>query len=410
MYLKGIVVSLLALVCNIQSKAQSDVLYKTGIADSLYSEVFGEQKNIWVELPEQYNPESKEKYPVVFVLDGSVQMRALSSVYNYYWGHYLPNMILVGISNQTNRTRDLTPTEVNLPYIKESGGAENFTKFIEKELIPYIDKHYPTTTYRTLIGHSYAGLFTVNTLINHPLLFSNYIAIDPSLDWDKQNLIKTGKSKLLSNTYKNKSLFIAMAGEQLHMQDNTITIENVKQDTSEYTMFARSILELSDYLEGKSGKALAFSKAYYPNDLHGTVPLPAIKDGLLSVFNWYKMENPSKFNNPETLVADLLSIINYRAEKLTSHFGYNTPPMDEEQMNMMGYMALQFGQAEKAKAFFDMNIKFYPKSANSYDSMADYYEAQADLKQALVYVKKAYEISGDPYHKTRLEGLKEKLK
>lgn len=410
MYLKGIVLSLLALVCNIQGKAQSDVLYKTGIADSLYSEVFGEHKNIWVELPEQYNPESKEKYPVVFVLDGSVQMRALSSVYNYYWGHYLPNMILVGISNQTNRTRDLTPSEVNLPYIKESGGADQFTKFIEKELIPFVDKKYPTTAYRTLIGHSYAGLFTVNTLMNHPHLFSNYIAVDPSLDWDNQKLLKTGKRKLLAESYKNKSLFIAMAGEQLHMQDNTITIDNVKQDTSDYTLFARSIIELSEYLEQNSEKALAFSWEYYPNDLHGTVPLPAITDGLLSVFDWYEMENPSKFNHPETPVSDLLTMITYRAEKLTSHFGYTSPPMDEMQMNMMGYMALQFGQVEKAKTFFDMNIKYYPKSANSYDSMADYYESQDDLKQALFYVNKAYEISGDPYHKTRFDELKEKLK
>ena len=54
----------------------------------------------------------------------------------------------------------------------ESGGAETFTKFIEEELIPYIDSKYPTMPYRTLIGHSYAGLFTINMLLNHKHLFS----------------------------------------------------------------------------------------------------------------------------------------------------------------------------------------------------------------------------------------------
>ena len=67
-----------------------------------------------------------------------------------------------------------------------SGGAERFTQFLADELIPTIERTYPTSGHRTLIGHSYAGLFTIHTLIHHPDLFRNYVAIDPSLDWDDQ--------------------------------------------------------------------------------------------------------------------------------------------------------------------------------------------------------------------------------
>ena len=61
---------------------------------------------------------------------------------------------------------------------------------------------------------------------------------------------------------------------------------------------------------------------------------------------------------------------------------------------------------EKAKMYFELTIEYYPKSANAYDSMADYYESQNDKSSALKYVKKAYELSGSDYHKTRIEKLK----
>ena len=407
-WLLSFLISILSIV-NVYSQ---NPLYQIGSLDSVYSKTYETYKRFWVELPEQYDPQSSKKYPVVFVLDGSIQMDALSTVYNYYWGHYLPEMILVGISNQENRTRDLTPTKIEerygMPFHEESGGANDYLSFIERELIPYIDKHYSTTSYRTLIGHSYAGLFTVNTLLEAPHLFTNYIAIDPGLDWDNQNMLNRSKQKLLDESYSKKSLFITLAGEQLHMLKGSLELNEVKEDTSSYTLFARSILELVEFMETKN-KALNFDWKYYPNDLHATVVLPSIQDGLKSLFKWYELEDPSVFNNLETPVKELVDVMNDRAKKLTEHFGYQTPPMVEDQINMLGYMALSSGQIEKAKFFFDLNIQYYPESANVYDSMADYYEAQKDYKEALSYVKRAFKITPKPYYKGRISELSEKL-
>ena len=203
--------------------AQNNHLFEIGIPDSLYSTTLHESRDFWVILPAGFNEGSKERYPVVYILDGSQHLKALETVYSYYSGHHLPDMILVGISNQTNRTRDLTTSKVsyrNGGAVNETtGGAENFSQFIENELIPYVDAHYPTTPYRTLIGHSYGGLFAINTLVNHPSLFENYMAIDPSLDWDHQKLLKQAKEKLQHEDFKGKSLFVSLAAGQLHMLD-----------------------------------------------------------------------------------------------------------------------------------------------------------------------------------------------
>ena len=406
---KGIMI-IIIFISMTQIQAQIDTSSKS---DSIYSNTFNEYKNFWVQLPENYNPNSSEKYPVIYILDGGVMLNTLETVYNNYWGHYLPHMILVGISNQTNRTRDLTTSQIKMrrgsEFDQDTGGADKFTEYITSELIPYVDKTYPTTSYRTLIGHSYAGLFTVNMLINHGSFFKNYIAIDPSLDWDNQKLLKQAKEKLTSENFKGKSLFISMAAEQLHMMDESVTVNNLMENTSEFTLFPRSIMEFSNFAESHKESGLNFSWKIYPEDLHGTVPLPSIRDGLVNIFKWFQFKNPPKYNNPETTVAELTKLLNNQAKIYLENFGYSVPPMVEELFNGYGYMNLQMGAPEKAKLFFEMGVKYYPKSANSFDSLAEYYETVEDFPNALKNIKKAFELSRNDTHKKRIIEIQSKL-
>jgi predicted alpha/beta superfamily hydrolase len=387
-------------------------LIELEIVDSLFSTSLEENREFWVKLPENYESNGDQKYPVVYLLDGFSLQNTLETVYNNYWGHYLPHMILVGISNKNNRTKDLTTSQVKIrrgsTMDTETGGAEKFTQFIEKELIPYIDNTYPTTPYRTIIGHSYAGLFTINMLVNHGHIFQNYLAIDPSMDWDNQKLLKQAKEKFKTTNYKGKSLFVSLAAEMLHMQNEKITIDNIMEDSSEYTLFARSIIDFSNYAATQKQNGLNFSWKVYPEDLHGTVPLPSIRDGLIFLFKWYQFKSPQKYNNPNTSVEELVELLKNQEEIYSKHFGYPTPPMIEEMLNGYGYMNMQMGQPEKAFMFFEMNIKYNPKNAIAYESLADYYQSQNDIPNALKYLSKAFELSGKDYYKERIEELKNK--
>jgi len=386
--------------------------FQNRIVDSIFSKTLNENRDFWVRLPDNFQPDNDEKYAVIYLMDGFSLESSLEAVYDNYWGHYLPHMILVGISNRSNRTRDLTTSQIKMrrgiAMDNETGGAETFTKFMEKELIPYIDSKYPTSGYRTLIGHSYAGLFTINILINHKHLFQNYIAIDPSLDWDDQKLLKEAKEKLSTESYEGKSLYVSLAAEQLHMWNEEITMQNIMDDSSEFTLFARSIIEFSNYTKSHKQNGLNFSWKVYNEDLHGTVPLPSIRDGLIFLFEWYQFKSPQKYNNPETPLEELIALLKEQEQIYTEHFGVPTAPMIDEMLNGYGYMNLQMGQPKKAFMFFEMNIKYNPTNANAYDSMAEYYESQNDKKNALKYLNKAYEISGDQYYKERIETLNKK--
>ena len=386
-------------------------LQKIGVLDSLYSQTLHEYRKIYIQLPASYNPDKKQEYPVVYVLDGEVFLPTVSDVQNYYSGGFTPEMVLVGISNGKNRTRDLTTstitTKYGIPFKEKNGEADNFYKFIENELIPFVENKYPVTHYRTLIGHSYGGLFTIYMLLKHPDVFSNYIAIDPSLDWDNQKLLKEARGILATHRYKNKSLFMSLSG-QLDMQNSQITIDNVMQDTTDFTLFARSNIAFSKLVKQNAKNGLTFEWKFYPGDIHGTIPFPSIKDGLISLFKWYQMENTDKINSFDTPKEELLSIIKHREKKLKEHFGYSVPPYPEELLNMLGYMNMDRQQPEKAKMYFELAIEYYPESANAYDSMADYYERNGDIDSAIKYVTKAFKISGDESYKERIERLKGK--
>ena len=408
---KLVLIAFITILVNTISKAQTNQMFlnQIGMVDSVYSTILKENREIYVHVPETYNPEGKTKYPVAYILDGELLLTPLTVVNQFYTGGFMPEMILVGISNRTNRLRDLTTSAVSelygMPASEKNGEAENFTQFIEKELIPYVEKNYPVTTYRTLIGHSYGGLFTMYTLMYHSELFENYVAIDPSLDWENQKVLKDSKALLAKKDFNSKALFMSLSGH-FHPENASITIDNVMDDTSDFTLFSRSNLMMSKEIKKNSKNGLSYNWKFYPNDLHGTIVLPSLMDGLISIFDWYQTKNFDRINSPETSTSELRQIISDRAEKLEKHFGYPEPPFPEEILNVLGYMSMDREQVEKAKMYFDFAINFYAESANAYDSMADFYERQQDKKNALKFVTKAFELSGSEYHKKRMEELK----
>lgn len=408
---------IIALILSSQQFVKAQVnqnqqyLQKIGVLDSLYSEILEESRKFYVQVPSSYNAEKDQKYPVAIILDGETFLPTVNDVQNYYSGGFTPEMVLVGIANDKNRVRDLTTstitTKYGMPFNEKNGEADNFRKFIQEELIPFVESKYPVTNYRTLIGHSYGGLFTISTLIHQPNLFANYLAIDPSLDWDNQRLIKESEEIFKNQNYKNKSLFMSLSG-QLHMQNSEITINNVMQDTTDYTLFARSNITFSNIAKQNTYNGLSFDWKFYLKDIHGTIPFPSIMDGLISLFEWYQMENTDKINSFDTPKEELFSIIKYREKKLKEHFGYDEPPYPEELLNMSGYMNMDMQKTEKAKMYFELAIEFYPESANAYDSMADFYEGQNDITNAVRFLQKAAELIDNEYYKNRIQELKNK--
>jgi hypothetical protein len=318
----------------------------------------------------------------------------------------VPEMIIVGIPN-TDRTRDLTPTHIvsDLPmmdsgFSKNTGGGENFAAFMEKELIPYIDSKYQTQPYRLLVGHSFGGLTVMNIITNHTKLFKAYIAIDPSMWYDRERFLKATQMKLAGQRYNGTSLYVGIANTMAQ----GMTLEKLKKDTTSDTRHIRSIFAMDKFIKANTQNGLTYASKYYGDDDHGSVPLISEYDGLRFIFSWYRMKlSPSDFASPDTSV---VLIYKQHYQTVSKEFGYKVSP-PEMQINGLGYYVLGQKHYDKAVALFRMNMENYPESGNTYDSYADALLAKKDTAGAIANFKKAYAItkSEDTKHKLdQLEG------
>jgi predicted alpha/beta superfamily hydrolase len=390
--------------------SQSENKVVIGTIDSIHSKILGEQRKIWVYVPDS-GPGgiyAKQRYPVVYLLDGDAHFYSvvgmIQQLSQVNGNTICPEMIVVGIPN-TDRTRDLTPTHIvsDLPMMDSassvnSGGGEKFISFIEKELIPHIDSIYPTEPYRMLIGHSFGGLTVINSLVHHTNLFNSYVAIDPSMWWDNGMFLKETKSALMTKDFKGTTLFLGIANT---MPDGMDTL-SAKTDTTLDTKHIRSILELNSYLGRTKQNTLKSKTKYYNDDNHGSVPLIAEYDALHFIFYFY----PLKLTRPEYMEMnkDVISKIEQHYEDVSKHLGYKVK-LPESMVNSMGYQKLGAKNFEMAEYLFKLNTENYPLSAKTFDSLGDFYAAKGDKEKAIVNYKKAMSIHEMPETQAKLEKL-----
>jgi len=219
---------LIIIVWSNQIVAQNGITIKNkdfltiGDKIEIQSEILNENRILNIYLPNSYSKKSLKKYPVIYLLDGSmnedfIHISGLVQFGSFSWINMIPESIVVGIAN-IDRKRDFTfPTSVK-KHKKEfptTGKSEKFINFIKNELQPFIDKNYRTDSIKTIIGQSLGGLLATEILFKNPNLFNIYIIISPSLWWDNESLLKYVPKEYTSK----KSIFIAVGKEGKIMEN-----------------------------------------------------------------------------------------------------------------------------------------------------------------------------------------------
>lgn len=391
--------------------SQSNKIF-IGRTDSIYSTQLNEYRKILVHIPQDkpddFSP--NQKYPVIYVFDGDIQfflsVVTVTELLGGGGGNYMfPKTMVIGIVN-TDRTRDLTPSHatsgaIGMPdfLLKTSGGGEKFANFLENELIPHIDSLYPAAPYRVIIGHSLGGLTAVNLLLKHKQMFNSYVAIDPSMHWDNQKLLKQSKGILNENNFTNISLYLAIS--------NTLgeghTLQSVMQDRTEQTLPIRSELEFRDTLNQSKRNNLNFKVKYYSDYNHGSIPLVAMYDALPFLFSFYPVNFPyGEFFNP-TYKNDSILIEHYKEVSKRMNYEVKAPG---DFVDAIAHQLLESKQFDRAYKFLKLNIDNYPDSYKSYDSLGDFYKAKADTTVAENYYNKALLIKKNSETQLKLKDLK----
>jgi predicted alpha/beta superfamily hydrolase len=168
------------------------------LQQTLHSSLLNEDRRILIRLPRHYELDSSARYPVLYKLDGDNQLQRYDDSIDILSSFdAMPDMIVVAIPNaRGQRNRDLTPASLHQESGPdgqigkgEMGRGDRFLDFIEKELIPEIDKLYRTTPQRVFAGHSRGGLLVLQSLLSKPDLFQARFMFSAPLTRDVQRLI-----------------------------------------------------------------------------------------------------------------------------------------------------------------------------------------------------------------------------
>ena len=332
---------------------------------ALKSTVLGEERVVLVRTPPGYET-NKLAYPVLYMTDGDAHMGHTASTIEFLVRNgRMSDLIVVGVTN-TDRTRDLTPAksttkndagELQFPT---AGGADNFLKFFETELIPAIEKDYRVQPYRILAGHSFGGLFAVHAMISKPGLFNSYVAVSPSLQWANAEALKRAETFLKNQKEMKVTLYTSLGNEP--------------------GPIGESFDRFREVLAKTNIKGFDWQAERMDDEDHGSVVLRSHYAGLRKVYDhWQGLRDLQSGVNPGGLKG-----IDEHYKKLSEKFGYPIPA-PENLINQLGYQFLGRGNSEEAIAVFKANVERYPESANVYDSLAEAYErgGKIDLAEPL---------------------------
>src|SRR5262249_57129384 len=135
---------------------------------SWHSYVLNDNRDILVYLPPSYDENPAERYPVVYMHDGTNLFYDQDSFAGVSWNVQgamdggagdatIHEAIIIGVYSDANRIWEMTPTDGGYG----GGGADQYLKFIADELKPQIDLQYrtnPDRDHTRILGSSLGRL------------------------------------------------------------------------------------------------------------------------------------------------------------------------------------------------------------------------------------------------------------
>ena len=262
-YTRVLLVLMLLVLASPRLAHTQEMSATLSVTRTIKSTILSEDRKVLVHLPASYNT-SVGAYPVLYLLDGTpaflLEMIAITTRLRN--DRNAPEMIIVAIEN-TDRNRDMMP--VVAKDLPGPARAEAFLGFLEKELIPDIEKTYRTARPRILQGKSLSGLFTIYALLARPAAFDAYVGC--SAGWFTENndyfLELSTRAFRTVESFANRRVFMANSLQDQNNPDQAIH---------------RRMVGFSDLIARNLKETISYRYETYENYPH--VPFPCLYDGV----------------------------------------------------------------------------------------------------------------------------------
>lgn len=188
----------------------------------LGSAVMGKDRELNVLLPDGYEADGPG-YPVIYVLDGGQEQdfpAYAAMIRQAARDDEMQPAIVVGVASE-DRQNELTERARDRQILSRwpnHGESERFRRFLAEEVQPWVAARYRLNGEDAVLGESAAALFIVEAFLEQPTLFDRYLAISPSLWWDREALSKRAAELLARHPAGDRLLLLSIADEGGQMQ------------------------------------------------------------------------------------------------------------------------------------------------------------------------------------------------
>ncbi|MDZ5604022.1 alpha/beta hydrolase-fold protein [Pseudomonas sp. RP23018S] len=195
----------------------------------------GREYRIMISLPEGDAPPT-DGYPVIYLLDGNAYFPTFHAAKRAQVRFRSSILVAIGYPSDTpldftRRAFDLTPPAPPERNTPPQGGRDLLLTFIETRLMPKVSKQFKVDqAQRSLIGHSFGGMWGIYALFTRPTLFQQVVAVSPSLWWRDQHLLAPER------------VFTERArSERLDLTQTSLSIVMAERDSVQMIRDARSL-------------------------------------------------------------------------------------------------------------------------------------------------------------------------
>lgn len=347
-------------LCFAQKDGDDIVLGKYRV---IHSQILDEDRLLFVHLPREYE-DTQLAFPVMYLL--------YVDIYNYFADAAIiteklggtgeiPPVIIIGVAN-TNRYRDLLPVKTR--SLSESGGAENFLRFLEEELIPHVEKTYRTKNFRILAGPQAAAVFSLYALIAKPGLFNAGLAENPFMNPENAEFLYPRAEEFFKNTRVLKNFLY------------------IKCETNERPQDLDYARRFAKLLESEKPEGFRFKVEFKEPSGYFITPMP-FRDGLRTLFAGHKL--------PENFQTNSVNDIIEYYKKLSDEYGFDVDPPSLI-LTFEGDKLNRQGKAKEAIEVFELMLDLNPKSLNALWRLGETFFRLGDFEKAREYYRTFLDI------------------
>ncbi len=353
------------------------------------------EENIQVYLPKSYH-EGDRKYPVLYILDGQwFFMNGVAIRETLRGDELLPEMIIVGVDYKSRSTHD------SLHF----NHWEALSKYLEKELILYVDQNYRTTGERIVFGWENPSFMVCEFLFRKDPVFSGFIVSNGGYaneEMLKQFRTYDGKPLYLYIANSKKDIFTVKSSDELAAKLSTQTLDRLKW---KYELYNDEIHESLAYTSLYQG--LRF---YYHN--YGSKVFSGTKEfqdeGGLPALEAYFKDRAERFGTDPEIDASTKNSLIWLAWKHDDFESFDFFMNQFQEVlstrryasaywqNRLGQFYLKYNDTDHAIEYFTRGINEYPDpefNSAMHAGLGGAYALKNDIKKAKSHFKEAIKLA-----------------